>query len=119
MEIRTYIYTLILKILEKLLIIYDNYQDHDYHIDFINYDILQLEGSSDISGFNAVIYGLSGIIMTIIIIGSVALIYNSFSISVSERRKQFGLLSSVGATRKQLMNSVFFESLFIAVLASP
>lgn len=97
----------------------DNYQDHDYHIDSINYDILQLEGSSDISGFNAVIYGLSGIIMTIIIIGSVALIYNSFSISVSERRKQFGLLSSVGATRKQLMNSVFFESLFIAVIGIP
>src|SRR5690606_36260338 len=47
------------------------------------------------------------------------LIYNSFSISVSERRKQFGLLSSVGATRKQLMNSVFFESLFIAVIGIP
>ena len=52
-------------------------------------------------------------------IGSIALIYNSFSISISERKRQFGLLSSVGATRKQLVNSVFFEAFFISLFGIP
>ncbi len=47
--------------------------------------------------------------MTVIIIGSVALIYNAFAISVSERSRHLGMLSSVGATKKQKRNSVFFE----------
>ena len=73
---------------------------------------LYYEGASDISGFNIVLYGLATIIIALIMIGSIALIYNSFSISISERKRQFGLLSSVGATRKQLVNSVFFEAFY-------
>ena len=43
-----------------------------------------------------------------IAIASVALIYNSFSISLTERTRQFGLFKSIGATRFQVMTSVFF-----------
>lgn len=80
---------------------------------------LYYEGASDISGFNIVLYGLATIIIALIMIGSIALIYNSFSISISERKRQFGLLSSVGATRKQLVNSVFFEAFFISLFGIP
>src|SRR5699024_11534500 len=57
--------------------------------------------------------------MTIIIIGSVSLIYNAFAISVSERSRHLGMLSSVGATRKQKRNSVFFEGFVIGAISIP
>ena len=88
--------------------------------DYLHNDLLLLyEGVSHISTFNVVLTSLLAIIIGLIMVGSIALIYNSFSISVSERRKQFGILSSVGATRKQIINSVFFEALFIASFGIP
>ena len=55
----------------------------------------------------------------LIFFGSVALIYNSFSISVSERTKQFGLLKSIGATKKQIRGAVLTEALMLCVVAIP
>lgn len=52
-------------------------------------------------------------------IGSVALIYNAFAISVSERARHLGMLSSVGATKKQKRNSVFFEGVVIGAISIP
>ena len=62
---------------------------------------------------------LTAIIMAIIMIGSVSLIYNAFAISVSERSRYLGMLSSVGATRKQKRNSVFFEGSVIGAVSIP
>ena len=84
-----------------------------------NSEVLRYQGISNIGGFNRVIYSLATIVMILIMVGSISLIYNSFSISVSERKKQFGLLSSVGATRKQLINSVFYEALVIGLIGIP
>ena len=41
---------------------------------------------------------------------------NSFAISVMERKKEFGLLSSIGATKKQLSYTVFFEALIEGII---
>ena len=49
------------------------------------------------------------IILLLITIASVIVIYNAFAISVTERIKQFGLFSSIGATKKQLRYTLFFE----------
>ena len=57
-----------------------------------------------------VLGGLMGILIAIIMFGSIALIGNSFSISVNERKRQYGLLSSIGATRKQLRRNVLYEA---------
>ena len=84
-----------------------------------NAELLRYMGISNNSGFNAVLYSLGAILISLIMAGSVSLIYNSFAISVSERKKQFGLLSSVGATGKQRMNTVICESLMIAVIGIP
>lgn len=62
---------------------------------------------------------LSTIIMIIIMIGSISLIHNAFSISVSERSRHLGMLSSIGATKTQKRNSVFFEGLLIGVISIP
>lgn len=62
---------------------------------------------------------LSTIIMIIIMIGSISLIHNAFSISVSERSRYLGMLSSIGATKTQKRNSVFFEGLLIGIISIP
>lgn len=65
------------------------------------------------------LFTFSAIIMAIIIIGSVSLIYNAFAISVSERSRHLGMLSSVGATKKQKRNSVYFEGFIIGIISIP
>lgn len=60
-----------------------------------------------------------GIIMIIIMVGSISLIYNAFAISVSERSRQLGMLSSVGATKKQKRNAVLFEGVVIGGISIP
>lgn len=62
---------------------------------------------------------LAAIFCVLIFIGSVSLIYSAFSISVSERTKQFGLLASIGATRQQIRSSVLFEALALCVCGIP
>ena len=84
-----------------------------------NSSVLTYLGVSDFVGFYAVSYGLTAILCGLIMFGSVSLIYNAFSISVSERTKQFGLLSSIGATKKQLRQMVLFEALFVSVIGIP
>src|SRR5699024_9809081 len=57
--------------------------------------------------------------MTVIIVGSFSLIYNAFAISVSERSQHLGMLSSVGATKKQKRNSILFEGAVIGAVSIP
>lgn len=85
----------------------------------LNYQLLNYYGASKYVNYNHFIYGICGALMAIILVGSVSLIYNSFSISLSERTKQFGLLSSVGATKKQLRKSVYFEALTLSGIGIP
>ena len=84
-----------------------------------NNRVLLYSGTTDVSGFENALRGLSAIVIGLIMFGSISLIYNAFSISVSERTKQFGLLSSVGATRKQLRGMVLFEALVVSVIGIP
>jgi putative ABC transport system permease protein len=70
-------------------------------------------------GLLTTLYTLAAIVIVLIIIGSVALIYNSFAISIAERSRHLGMLASVGATKKQKSNSVFFESFIIGLIGIP
>ncbi|MDE6639137.1 MAG: ABC transporter permease [Acetatifactor sp.] len=84
-----------------------------------NRDLLLSTGVSRYSSLTTMIISLAVIVICLIIFGSVSLIYNAFSISVSERTKQFGLLSSVGATKKQLKKMVLFEALAVSAVGIP
>ena len=84
-----------------------------------NRDLLMYSGTFAVNGFTTMLYSLAAIVIGLIMFGSVSLIYNAFSISVSERTKQFGLLSSIGATKKQLKRMVFFEALAVSVVGIP
>lgn len=84
-----------------------------------NYSLLRLYGYSGESTYNTVLTGLAAILTGIIMFGSISLIYNAFSISISERTQQFGLLSSIGATKKQLTASVLFEAFSLSIIGIP
>ena len=84
-----------------------------------NSNVLMFSGVSSHDNFYRVLYSLAAIVTALIVFGSVSLIYNAFSISISERTRQFGLLSSVGATKKQLRSSVFFEAFAVSVVGIP
>ena len=84
-----------------------------------NRDLRMFSGYSEDENLTTVLYGLAAILFALIFFGSVALIYNSFSISVSERTRQFGLLKSVGATNRQLRRSVLTEALLLCVIGAP
>ncbi len=84
-----------------------------------NSDVLMYLGVSRYDAFRSVLTGLAAVVVVLIMAGSVSLIYNAFSISVSERTKQFGLLSSIGATKKQLRKMVLFEALAVSAVGIP
>lgn len=66
-----------------------------------------------------VLYGVGTTMMVLILIGSIALIYNAFAISVVERSRQFGVMASVGATRTQKRTAILTEAMLIGMVAIP
>lgn len=84
-----------------------------------NHMVLQYETMSFSDSVMTTIYGIVGIVVAIIIITSVFCIRNSFAISITEKVKQYGMLSSVGATSKQIKKNVYFESMVLAIIGIP
>ncbi len=89
------------------------------HAYVLNDDVLRFMGISDDKLFNTILYSIGIIMAALVMLGSVFLIYNSFHISLNERTHQFGILMSVGATEKQLRNSVLFEGICIGAIGIP
>lgn len=58
---------------------------------------------------------LTGCVCLLIMVSSIIVIHNSFSISLSQRTRYLGMLASVGATKRQKQLSVFLEALFLSV----
>lgn len=84
----------------------------------INYNstLLALYGESTYGNVMSSMGGMMIIMLALVSIGCIIVIYNSFAISVMERKKEFGLLSSIGATKKQLAHTVFFEAVVVGVI---
>lgn len=92
-----------------------------YKIEDVDYNsaLLRYHGVTNHDNLRTTLFSLAGIIMIVIVIGSVSLIYNAFAISVTERTRHLGMLSSVGATKIQKRNSVFFEGAVIGTISIP
>lgn len=84
-----------------------------------NDDVLRFMGLSGDHTFNMLLYSIGIILIVLIMIGSIFMIYNSFTISLSERMSQLGILLSVGATQKQITKSVLFEGFCIGLIGIP
>ena len=81
--------------------------------------LLRYQGMTDDRSIWGTLYTLAAILSVVVIVASVSLIYNSFAIAVSERTRQFGLLSSLGASKRQLRRSVYAEALMLAAIGIP
>ncbi|WP_144559811.1 ABC transporter permease [Shouchella miscanthi] len=84
-----------------------------------NDELLRYYGLTLNDELQLTLYTAITIILVIIVIGSISLIFNAFAISVSERSQQLGMLSSVGATKRQKRNSVYFEGVLIGAISIP
>ena len=82
-------------------------------------DLRRFYGVLSTDSYMMVLYGFAAVLVFLISFGSISLIYNSFSISVSERTRQFGILKSVGATNRQIRSSVYYEALVLAGIGIP
>lgn len=84
-----------------------------------NFRLLRLSAEHVNETFNNSIIGLLVFVVAIIIISTVAVIYNSFNISVLERVSQFGLLRSIGATPNQIKGIVLREAALLSIIGIP
>ncbi|MEI5907524.1 FtsX-like permease family protein [Bacillus spongiae] len=91
------------------------------NIEVLNFNnsLLRFYGVTDDAALQLSVLLVIVIMIGVIMIGSIALIYNAFAISVSERTRHLGMLSSVGATKRQKRNSVLFEGALIGIISIP
>lgn len=97
----------------------NNDNDVNYKNLSFNEDLLRLKGASAYANIDKTISISIFIIVALVVICTIATVYNSFSISISERRKQFGVLNSIGATKNQVMKLVFIEAIIVSLIGIP
>jgi len=84
-----------------------------------NEDLLPWMGGSGRSNYVRSFLMIISFLIALIICGSALLIYNAFAISIGERKKQFGMFASVGATSAQIRRIVLTEAGVIAAIGIP
>lgn len=87
----------------------------------INYEVLKWESFNTNLGDSSLnmMIAVSIIVIAIIILTSVYCIKNTFSISLTEKIKMYGMLSSIGATKKQIKKSVIQEGMILSLIGIP
>ena len=90
---------------------YENWQ--------INNELLRWEVFAFSDSTVSMLYSVIGVVIFIIIFTSVFCIRNSFAISTIEKMKTYGMLASVGATKKQIKKNVIFEGLLLGLVGIP
>ena len=95
-----------------------NLNDIKYKIDVNEYLIGLETDPLSVSGLGQI--GIAAaIVCGIIIFTSVFCIKNSFDISITEKTRQYGMLRSVGATKKQIKKNVFYEAFILGTIGIP
>lgn len=99
---------------------YSNQMNKSKYSDInINSYLIALEANpisnSGIGGLSVVV----GIVIGIIVFTSIFCIKNSFDISITEKIKQYGMLRSIGATKRQIKRNVFYEATILGLIGIP
>lgn len=96
-----------------------NFDELEMSSDFknmrLNQDVLLWETFNFSSDAKLFLYGVLALVIGIIMVTSIFSIRNSFAISITEKLKTYGMLSSVGATRKQILKMVLFEGFVVGL----
>ena len=84
-----------------------------------NKDLLRLSGIALSNETMRMLYLVAGVVISIILFTSVFIIKNSFEISNQEKRKMYGMLSTTGATSKQIKKCVLYEGFILGIIGIP
>ncbi len=90
-----------------------------YNYFSVNTSLLSYKGYALSDNSLQMFFTLAAIIIAIVIVASVFVIRNSFAISITEKTKLYGMLSSVGATSRQIRHNVLFEGFALALIGIP
>lgn len=85
----------------------------------LNDELLRWSGVSLSDRTMNMLYAVAGVVIGIIILTSVFVIKNSFDIANQEKKKMYGMLSSVGATSKQIKKNVLHEGFILGLIGIP
>lgn len=86
---------------------------------YMNGFLISYECVFPIDGSFKALFTVAAVVALIIILTSVYCIKNSFNISITEKIRQYGMLASVGATRRQIKSSVKTEAAMLGVVGIP
>lgn len=86
---------------------------------YMNGFLISYECVFPIVGTFKALFTVATVVALIIILTSVYCIKNSFNISITEKIRQYGMLASVGATRRQIKSSVKTEAAMLGVVGIP
>jgi putative ABC transport system permease protein len=79
----------------------------DYNLDFVMVTAMVSDISGRLAGFSHLFYGLS-FLLWLLAVGILAFV---FSMALSERKKEFGIMRTLGASRAQLAGLILWEAL--------
>ncbi|MFR8009438.1 MAG: FtsX-like permease family protein, partial [Gordonibacter urolithinfaciens] len=91
----------------------------DFSSTYFHTNLFRYLGISDGRPIWGTLWMVAAVLAVVIVAASVSLIYNAFAISVAERTRQFGLLASLGASKRQLRRTVIAEALVLGLVGVP
>ena len=102
---------------------FEDYLKNDLQIDETNIsenqDLLYYMGIFKSDRVETFVITMLVIVIGIIVLTSAFVIKNSFSISLTEKTRELGMIASVGATAKQIRKSIFFEGAILGLISIP
>ena len=102
---------------------FEDYLKNDLQIDETNIsenqDLLYYMGIFKSDRVETFVITMLVIVIGIIVLTSAFVIKNSFSISLTEKTRELGMIASVGATAKQIRKSIFFEGAILGIISIP
>ena len=91
-----------------------NYEKFDVNEELLRWEVLAISDDTII-----MLYQVVGVVIFIIMLTSIFCIRNSFAIAITEKMKMYGMLASVGTTRKQIKKNVISETLILGLIGIP
>lgn len=88
--------------------------DYTLNNELLRWEVLKFSDSTF-----SMLLSIAEVVIFIIIFTSIFCIRNSFAISTTEKMRMYGMLSSVGATKKQIKKSVLTEGFILGLIAIP
>ena len=87
--------------------------------DTMNVMVTEIYGEAQGEGWAGFIRTFSAFFGVVVAATAIIVVSNAFRVSAGERTKQFGILKSVGATKKQIRMTVIYEGIFLSLIGLP